>query len=74
MTAFAHGKSKRIGSGCRNRSQTWRQGRAAQGPEAQGLGGLVALPRPPVSTEPQQWQRIPTESAQGSPRPSVPQK
>lgn len=39
-----------------------------------GGSGPVALPRPLVSTEPQQWQRVPAEGARGSPRPSVPQK
>lgn len=44
------------------------------GPEAWGLSGPAALPRPPVSKEPQQWQRVPAEGVRGSPRPSVPQK
>lgn len=34
----------------------------------------MTLPHPLVSTEPQQWQRVLEEGAEGSPRPSVSQK
>lgn len=54
--------------------QTRRQGlRPARGARGLDLGGLVALPHPSVSTEPQQWHRVPEEGLSLCPSPSVSQ-